>query len=315
MRVSISKSKNSESYYITKSYCNDKGKSTSKVVRKLGTLSELTEKLGTDRNGVILWAREQAKLETEKYRDENEMKKVLITFRADRHLDYNGRRFYEGGYLFLQFIYYKLKLDKTCNKLKRRYQCEFDFNAILSDLIFRRILDFQNNWSFDMDASRFLEEARYERKDVCRAFHILAKECEMIQKDVYKNSRIMFMRNDHILYFGHKKYSLGDILVNDVDEYDVYNEKVEYEKEMESRRGSDFQIGIFRDEDNIPLFFAFYPENREDQQVSDSLLDDVITRYGCSNIVYCEDKEPFFIDTIYRNSKESGLEMMDDQLF
>lgn len=36
MRVSTSKSKNEESFYITKSYINDKGKSTSKIIRKLG---------------------------------------------------------------------------------------------------------------------------------------------------------------------------------------------------------------------------------------------------------------------------------------
>lgn len=38
MRVSTTKSKNAESFYITKSYINDKGKSTSKIIRKLGTL-------------------------------------------------------------------------------------------------------------------------------------------------------------------------------------------------------------------------------------------------------------------------------------
>ena len=35
---------------------------------KLGTLKELTQLLGTDRDGVLEWAREQARLETEKYK-------------------------------------------------------------------------------------------------------------------------------------------------------------------------------------------------------------------------------------------------------
>ena len=41
MRVTTSKSKNAESFYITKGYINDKGVSTSVIVRKLGTLKEL----------------------------------------------------------------------------------------------------------------------------------------------------------------------------------------------------------------------------------------------------------------------------------
>ena len=67
------KSKNSESFYIAKSYINNQGKSTSKIIRKLGTLSELSEMLHTDRDGVMAWAREQAKIETQKYKQETEV--------------------------------------------------------------------------------------------------------------------------------------------------------------------------------------------------------------------------------------------------
>ena len=67
MRVTTTKSKNSESFYVTKSYLNDKGVSTSVIVRKLGTLKELSEMLGADRDGVMAWAKEQARIETEKY--------------------------------------------------------------------------------------------------------------------------------------------------------------------------------------------------------------------------------------------------------
>ena len=68
MKVTTSKSANSESFYISQSYINNEGKSTSKVIKKLGTLEELSQMLGTDRDGVYAWAKEQAKLETEKYK-------------------------------------------------------------------------------------------------------------------------------------------------------------------------------------------------------------------------------------------------------
>lgn len=41
MRVTTSKSKNAESFYISKGYVNDKGVSTFVIIRKLGTLKEL----------------------------------------------------------------------------------------------------------------------------------------------------------------------------------------------------------------------------------------------------------------------------------
>ena len=79
MKLSISKSKNAESFYITQSYIDDSGKSTSKIVRKLGTLNSLCSELNTDRDGVVAWAKEQVRLETEKYKSEKEAKKAKYT--------------------------------------------------------------------------------------------------------------------------------------------------------------------------------------------------------------------------------------------
>ena len=78
MKLSISKSANSESFYITQSYINDKGTSTSKIIRKLGTLNSLMDKLDTNRDGVIAWAKEQVQLENEKYNSEKDSQTVLI---------------------------------------------------------------------------------------------------------------------------------------------------------------------------------------------------------------------------------------------
>ena len=81
MRVTTSKSKNSESFYITKGFINEKGVSTSSVVRKLGTLNDLLKDHGPTRDDVMAWAREQARLETEKYKKENVAKKWTQRYR------------------------------------------------------------------------------------------------------------------------------------------------------------------------------------------------------------------------------------------
>ena len=128
MRVITSKSKNAESFYISKGYINDKGVNTSVIIRKLGTLNELIKDHGPTRDDVMAWAREEAKKETLKYKEERHNKAVQITFHCDRQLDYNEQCLYRGGYLFPQYIYYGLQLDKTCRKLKNRYKFEYDLN-------------------------------------------------------------------------------------------------------------------------------------------------------------------------------------------
>ena len=181
MKLSISKSKNAESFYITQSYIDDSGKSTSKIVRKLGTLNSLCSELNTDRDGVVAWAKEQVRLETEKYKSEKESKTVLIPFHANRSLDYNQKKLFEGGYLFLQNIYYGLQLDKSCRKIKAKHKYDFDLNAILSDLIYARILDPGSKRSTYKSVQNFLEVPSYELHDVNRALSVLADECDFLQ--------------------------------------------------------------------------------------------------------------------------------------
>ena len=105
MRVVTSKSKNAESFYISKGFINDKGVSTSVIVRKLGTLKGLLPEHGPPRDDVMAWAKEQARLETLKYKQEQKCRQIQITFHADRQLDYDKRTFFRGGYLFLQSVY------------------------------------------------------------------------------------------------------------------------------------------------------------------------------------------------------------------
>ena len=174
MHVTTTKSKNSESFYITKTYKNSKGSSTSKIIRKLGTLAELSEQLGTDRSGVMAWAKEQARIETEKYKKEKESRTVIIPFHADRQLDYGRQKFFIGGYLFLQSVYHSLKLDSVCRKIKSRHKFKYDLNAILSDLIYTRTLYPSSKRSAYEETQKFLEPPTYQLHDVYRALSVLA---------------------------------------------------------------------------------------------------------------------------------------------
>ena len=78
MKVTTSKSKNAESFYISKSFINDKGVSTSVNVRKLGTLADLLKKHGPTRDDVMEWARAEARLETQKYKEEKKICTLYI---------------------------------------------------------------------------------------------------------------------------------------------------------------------------------------------------------------------------------------------
>lgn len=173
MKITTSKSKNSESFYIAKSYINNKGKSTSVNVRKLGTLKELLIEHGPTRDDVMRWAKEEARLETLKYKKEQQTKAVPITFHSNQKLDYGQQVLYRGGYLFPQSFYYRLQLDKTCRKLRDKYKFKYDINSILSDLIYARILEPDSKHSSYKTASEFLEKPSYQLHDLYRSLDVL----------------------------------------------------------------------------------------------------------------------------------------------
>ena len=280
MRVTTSKSKNSESFYITKSYTNAQGKSTSKTIRKLGTLAELSKRLGTDRDGVMAWAKEEARLETLKYKSETEDAVVMIPFHSNKLMDCNRKKFFAGGYLFLQSVYYGLKMDSICTKIRSRYKFEYDLNAILSDLIYTRVLEPSSKSASFTAAKQFLEAPAYQLHDIYRALSVLAKELDFIQAEVYKNSFFLGRRNDKILYYDCTNYYF---------ELEQEDGCKKYGKSKEHRPNPIIQMGLFTDGDGLPLAFSLFPGNQNEQKSLKPLETKILQQFGCEKFIYCSD--------------------------
>ena len=280
MNLHITKSKNAESFYICKSYTKANGSTTSAIVRKLGTLEQLLPEHGPTRDDVLAWAKNEVKIETEKYKKEKEAQTVLIPFHADRQLDYNKQVFFRGGYLFLQSFYYQLQMNKICRKLKQKYKFKYDISAILSDLIYARILEPCSKRSSYKVASEFLEKPSYELHDVYRALDVLGTECDLIQAEVYKNSHFLGERNDKILYYDCSNYYF------EIEQEDG-NKK--YGQSKEHRPNPIIQMGLFMDGDGIPLAFSLFPRNANEQISLKPLEKKVLEDFGCQKFIYCSD--------------------------
>lgn len=280
MKVNTSKSKNAESFYIKQSYLDAHGKSTSRTIRKLGTLNELLIEHGPTREDVMNWAKEQARIETEKYEQEKENHCLPVIFHPNRKIPHGEKRKFQGGYLFLQSIYYQLGLNRVCRKIRDRHHYTYDLNSILSDLIYTRILEPGSKRSSFMAAQNFLEPPKYKLHDVYRALSLLAEESDFIQAEVYKNSNFLIKRNDHILYYDCTNYYF-EIEQEDGDK--------KYGKSKEHRPNPIIQMGLFTDGDGIPLAFSLFPGNQNEQKSLKPLEQKVIGDFGCGKFIFCSD--------------------------
>lgn len=67
---------------------NSNGKSTTKTYKKLGSLKDLCASLNTDRDGVILWAKQQVALATQEFNNQNA--DTLVSFSNSKLIDKNS---------------------------------------------------------------------------------------------------------------------------------------------------------------------------------------------------------------------------------
>ena len=171
-------------------------------------------------------------------------------------------------------------MNKICRKLKQKYKFKYDINAILSDLIYARILEPCSKRSSYKVASEFLEKPSYELHDVYRALDVLGTECDLIQAEVYKNSHFLGERNDKILYYDCSNYYF------EIEQEDG-NKK--YGKSKEHRPNPIIQMGLFMDGDGIPLAFSLFPRNANEQISLKPLEKKVLEDFGCQKFIYCSD--------------------------
>ena len=98
---------------------------------------------------------------------------IIIRKEPSKLIDKNVQTSFNVGYLFLQDIYYKLKLDKICNKISKQYQFKFDLNDIMSKLIYSRILFPASKLKTLELSQRFLEQPNFEYQHIERALPVL----------------------------------------------------------------------------------------------------------------------------------------------
>lgn len=122
MRVSVQKSKNYTFLYIVKDFYSN-GKRTTKIVEKLGTIESLKDSLNKSEEDVLKWAKDKARKMTNDEKDKE--KNIVVSLNANSLIPIDEERSFNCGYLFLQSILYKLKINNTFRNLSSKYKCEY----------------------------------------------------------------------------------------------------------------------------------------------------------------------------------------------
>jgi transposase len=275
MRLGMSKSKNSTSLYVIKS-TYQKCVHSSKIVEKLGTVDELSKKLNGE--DPIVWAKKY--IEELNKKEKEESREVIVKYSPAKIIDKDKQHSFNGGYLFLQKIYYELGLHKICKEISQKYKFDFDLNSILSRLIYARVIFPSSKLATYQLSSKFIEQPNFDLHQIYRALEIISKETDFIQSSLYNNSLKISKRNTGVLYYDCTNYFF------EIEQEDGVKQ---YGPSKEHRPNPIVQMGLFMDGDGIPLAFSINRGNTNEQLTLKPLEEKILSDFDLSKFIVCTD--------------------------
>ena len=275
MRIRMTKTKNTEQYAIIYDV-NINGKRTTKIYENLGTIDKI--KLRSNNEEPLDWLKKYVNILNKKIKEESWP--IILKKSPTKKLEKNKKYTFNGGYLFLQKIYYDLGLNKICNTISDKYQFKYDLNEILSNLIYSRIIYPSSKLKTLELSKNFIERPSFEYNHVLRALEVICKENDFIQSQLYKNSNNYLERNNKVLYYDCTNFFF------EIEQEDGLKQ---YGKSKENRPNPIVQMGLFMDGDGIPLTFDITPGNTNEQITLKPLEKKIIKDFETSEFVVCTD--------------------------
>lgn len=289
MKLKITKTKKTSLLYVQKAFRNDKGKSTSRIVEKLGTLEEVRERAGGQ--DPIEWAKEYiAKLTAQ----EKEGRQVIICrLSPTRLIDKGVSQSCEGGYLFLKRLYYLVGMDRICDAITRHHKFEFDLNKVVELMTYERLLKPASKLGNYGRSVSYPESFDIEKQHIYRSLDVLDKHSDYIQKRLFLNSSKVVERDTTVMYYDCTNYffereSADPDYVAD-KKGNIHERLRKYGVSKEHRPNPIVQMGMFIDNTGLPVAMCLNAGNTNEQTTLIPTERNIVEKMGVRKIVVCTD--------------------------
>jgi transposase len=212
------------------------------------------------------------------------------------------------GFLFLQSIYNSLGIYDLLREIKSNSKLEYDLNGLTKLLIFERILDPQSKKKTFENKDKFLFQVADSNdiNQIYRTLDVLSENSKKIQNRMntkIKNSSIG--RNTSLTYYDVTNYFF-ETMYGDDDTYelDENNEIIKDENDepiivkkgfrkkgvsKENSKGPIVQMGLFIDNNGIPVSHKLFPCNTQDKTTFKNVLENDVDEMDLGKIIVVAD--------------------------
>ena len=273
MRLKITKTKSATNYYIIKDIKKN-GKRSTVIYERLGTEKEILER--SDGEDIFTWMKNYI----DNLNENAATNDIIVKYSLQKIIAKNKQNLFNCGYLFLEKIYYDLKINKICEKISEKYSFKYDLNNILSNLLYSRIIFPSSKLATYNLSKKFIEQPNFELQHIYRALEVISKENDFIQSELYKNSLKYSKRNTGILYYDCTNYF-----------FEIEQEEglKQYGPSKEHRPNPIVQMGLFMDGDGIPLAFNITSGNTNEQTTLTPTEKKILNDFKLSKFIVCTD--------------------------
>lgn len=261
---------------IVDGYYDKKSKNTKQVtVESLGYLDDL-QKQFEDPISHFTQRVEQLKIEKKA-----RQAPLIFTFYDSDRLCIGDDFRKNFGYAALSKIYHELELHTFLINRQRHSKEQYDANTILKMLVYSRLLSPASKKSSFDNKAQFFEKTNYSLDDVYRCLSLLNKHKENLQ--IWMNDRIIrnYGRDSSLIYYDVTNYYF---------ESDKQDDFLHKGVSKEHRPNPIIQMGLFMDNNGIPITYELFPGNTNDCLTYRPNFGRIKKQFGLGRVISVADK-------------------------
>jgi transposase len=260
--------------YLVEGYRDQNGKIHQRILKSFGNLSDLTKDNPNALEELKAWAKSETK---------NQKADQYVSLVLDMNeLRCGDQAPLNYGYVFLQAIYNELRIPEFIQDYQSRTSIQYPLNEILELLVHSRALNpSSKKRTYEEKGNYFFELPDFSLDDVYRSLTHLAAMKDELTLHLHKRIQETRGRDCSLVFY-------------DVTNYYFESENLEGLRQKgvskENRETGIVQMGLFIDNEGIPITYELFPGNTNDMATMRPILEKIKREYGLGKITIVADK-------------------------
>ena len=186
------------------------------------------------------------------------------------------------GYVFLQALYNELHIPEFLSEYQTRTSVQYPLNEILELLVYSRALNpSSKKRTYEDKGNYFFELPDFSLDDVYRSLTHLSSMKDELTLHLHRRIQETRGRDCSLVFY-------------DVTNYYFESENMEGLRQKgvskENRETGIVQMGLFIDNEGIPITYELFPGNTNDMSTMRPILEKIKKEYGLGKITIVADK-------------------------